>query len=133
MSLIEWKDEFNLGIAEVDREHRDLIEQINGVHDAATRGANRRTLLRALGDIYTRIAAHFALEESLMRRIRYMAFAEHKEDHEILLDDLRDIMAQVEAGGSYSQERLSADLDYWFSAHFRRHDALLHKQAQNLR
>jgi len=131
MSLIEWKDEFELGIGAVDSDHRALVEQINGLHDAAMRNANRQTLLDALDDIYTRIAAHFALEESLMRSIRYMAFAEHKEDHEILLDDLRDIIAQVEAGGDYCQERLSADLDYWFSAHFHRHDARLHKQAQN--
>ena len=32
MSLIEWKEEFSVGVAEVDLEHRDLIDLINDLH-----------------------------------------------------------------------------------------------------
>ena len=65
-----------------------------------------------------------------MRESRYMSYAEHKEDHEILLDDLRDIIARVESDHEYSEARLSADLNYWFTEHFRTHDARLHRQKE---
>lgn len=126
MSLIQWKDEFCVGVAEVDHEHRELVALINSLHDDMRRGASRDAVVEALGEIYAQISAHFALEEKFMRESRYMAYAEHKEDHEILLDDLRDIMDQVEDDGSYKELQLSKDLSYWFSEHFRKHDARLH-------
>jgi hypothetical protein len=43
-----------------------------------------------------------------------------------LLDDLREILEDVRAGGVYTESRLSADLQYWFSEHFKTHDARLH-------
>jgi hemerythrin len=127
MSLIEWKDEFNLGIEDVDTDHRALIELINAMHDSVSAAADRATLVEGVTRIYDLVAMHFADEEAYMRETRYMAYAEHKEDHEILLDDLRDIIDQVRSDGGYAEARLSADLEYWFSQHFRTHDARLHR------
>ena len=133
MSLIKWKEEFCVGVTEVDYEHRELVALINSLHKDMREGASRGAIVDALGEIYAQISAHFALEEKFMRETRYMAYAEHKEDHEILLDDLRDIMDQVEDDGSYNEERLSKDLSYWFSEHFRTHDARLHRHAHDPR
>lgn len=126
MTLIDWKEEFKVGVAEVDHEHRELIELINSLHDTSRRGRTREQVIESLGDIYAQIAAHFALEEKMMRNSHYPAFAPHKEDHECLLDDLRDIMDEVEDDGSYDEAQLSSDLERWFSDHFRTHDAKLH-------
>ena len=127
MSLIEWKDEFNLGIEAIDNEHRDLVALINALHEAMSGGADRADIVAGISEIYTLVSAHFEREESFMRETRYMAYAEHKEDHEVLLDDLREIIDQVRSGGRYAEARLSADLQYWFSEHFRTHDARLHQ------
>ena len=126
MSLIEWNDEFNLGIEEVDSEHRALVALINALHDAMSAGARHAQIVECMAKIYALVAAHFAREEAFMREARYMAYAEHKEDHEVLLDDLSDMLDGVRHGGEYADARLSADLQYWFSAHFRTHDARLH-------
>jgi hemerythrin len=129
MSLIEWKDEFDLGIEEVDSEHRALVALINALHEAMLAGAGRADVIEGISEIYTLVSAHFEREEAFMRNSRYMAYAEHKEDHEVLLDDLREIIDEVRSGGDYADERLSADLQYWFSDHFRTHDARLHRHA----
>ena len=131
MSLIEWKDDFNLGIEDVDSEHRDLVALINALHEAMLAGAGRADVVEGISEIYALVSAHFAREEAFMRDTRYLAFAEHKEDHEVLLDDLREIIEQVRAGGGYAEARLSADLQYWFSEHFRTHDARLHQHADS--
>ena len=131
MSLIEWNSEFNLGIEEIDSEHRALVALINALHDAMSAGAGRADVVEGISGIYTLVAAHFAREEAFMRETRYMAYAEHKEDHEVLLDDLREILDRVRAGGEYAEARLSADLQYWFSEHFRTHDARLHQHGRD--
>ena len=126
MSLIEWRDEFNLGIEDVDKEHRALIESINALHETVAAGADPADVVAGISQMHDLVAKHFAHEEAYMRETRYMAYSEHKEDHEILLDDLRDIIDMTRADGRYAESRLSADLEYWFSTHFRNHDARLH-------
>lgn len=126
MSLIEWKKEFEVGVAEVDHEHRELIGLINELHEVMKESGDFDQVLESLGEIYAQISAHFALEEKMMRVSRYPAYADHKEDHETLLEDLRDIMDDVEDDGSYNESILANDLERWFSLHFKTHDAKLH-------
>lgn len=127
MSRLQWRDEFSVGIAEVDHEHRELIQLINELQKNLRAGDDADKILESLGEIYAQIAAHFALEEKMMRNTRYPAYAEHKEDHETLMDDLRDIMDGVEDDGVLDEAQLTDDLDRWFSDHFRTHDAKLHR------
>lgn len=129
MSLIEWKDEYSVGVASVDLEHRELIELINDLHALIGENASTEEVVSMLGEIFAQISAHFALEEKYMRESRYPLFQEHKADHEILLDELRDIMDLVEDDGSYDEQGLSQDLQRWFTEHFRTHDAKLHQHA----
>lgn len=126
MSLITWRDEFNLGVESVDVEHRELIKLINDLDSAMQRDATQDTIVEALGKIYARIAAHFALEEKIMRDAHYISYRPHKQDHEILLDELLEVIDSVDEEGGYDRDALSRDLDTWFSDHFRTHDAKLH-------
>lgn len=127
MSIIEWKDDYATGIASVDHEHKELIELINTLHGQMQGEVSRVQVMEALGEIFAQISAHFALEEKIMQEKHYRAFAEHKLDHETLLDELLDIMDSVDDDGQFSADELSVDLDRWFSDHFRTHDAKLHK------
>jgi len=128
MSLITWKDEFSVGVAAVDLEHRELIELINGLDAGMREYATQTTVVETLGEIYARISAHFALEEKVMRQAGYDGFATHKQDHERLLDELLDVIDSVNDAGRYDREGLSRRLDCWFSDHFRTHDARLHQK-----
>ena len=128
MSLITWRDEFSVGVAAIDLEHRELIELINKLDAAMQENATQSTVVETLGEIYARISAHFALEERIMRDAHYDGFPAHKDDHELLLDELLEVIDSVDAAGGYDREGLSRDLDRWFSDHFRTHDARLHQR-----
>lgn len=128
MSLITWKDEFSVGVAAVDLEHRELIELINDLDVAMQEHATQTTVVETLGEIYARISAHFALEEKIMREAGYDGFATHKQDHELLLDELLDVIDSVDDAGRYDRTGLSRSLETWFSDHFRTHDARLHRR-----
>ena len=128
MSLITWKDEFSVGVAAVDLEHRELIELINGLDASMQRDTSHDHVVATLGEIYARIAMHFALEEKIMRVAHYEEIAAHKRDHERLLDSLLDIIDRVDDEGRYDRAALSGKLEAWFSVHFRTHDARLHRR-----
>ena len=127
MSLIAWDDRYSVGEASVDHEHRELIGLINETYDRLKRPDADITVPDFLGEIYTRISAHFALEEKLMRASRYDQYPEHKADHERLLDEIRDIMDDYEDRRIFDAEQLAQRLGSWFTGHFRTHDARLHR------
>ena len=126
MALIEWKDEFTTGIAALDHEHRELIGLINGLYDRLASTGSKHSVGTFLGEIYAKISAHFALEERMMRERRYKEYADHKADHERLLDEIRDIMDRHEAESYFTTEdALAHALKTWFVEHFRTKDARL--------
>ena len=128
MNLIAWRDEFSLGVESVDVEHREMIALINSLDEAMQQGASQDTVVETLGEIYARIASHFALEEKIMRDAGYERLAAHKSDHERLLDRLLDVIDSVDEEGRYDRADLSDYLNSWFSVHFRVHDAKLHNK-----
>jgi hemerythrin len=126
MTLLHWRDEYTVGIEAVDHEHRELIELINRLHRQLDSPEARLTVPAFFGDLLRGISAHFALEEKFMRDQGYRRLGPHKEDHERLLDELRDIMDAFEQSEEIDALELSQRLDAWFSRHFRTHDAELH-------
>lgn len=126
MGLIEWRDEFRTGFDGVDYEHEDLIGQINAVFALIENQADKRRVVDSLDDIYGNIAAHFALEEQLMRRRNYDQYDNHRADHERLLDEIREITEHFEYTDSVDAAAFGKTLADWFEQHFKTHDARLH-------
>jgi hemerythrin len=126
---IEWRDDFNIGIGSIDYEHRELIGLINMIFERLEAGGDPEEVAGDLGEVHARIAAHFALEERIMRERKYDQFSDHKTDHERLLDDIRNIMDAYEAGTYAAQREAFAErLEDWFVVHFKTRDARLHRQ-----
>ena len=127
MTLLQWKEEYSVGVDAVDHEHKELIDLINRLYDTAASRKSREAVLAFFGDLFKSISAHFALEERFMREQGYEQLAAHKQDHERLLDEIRDIMDDFEEGEELDDLALAQSLEAWFSRHFETHDARLHK------
>lgn len=126
MTLLPWKSEYSVGVESVDSEHREMLELLNELYDEMTGRRDRDSIEQFLGDIHTAISAHFALEEHLMRRSDYAGYEAHKDDHEQLLDEIRDLMDTFFLDPDRGVERLQARLSRWFEGHFSTFDARLH-------
>lgn len=128
MPLLNWKPEFSVGVESVDFEHEQMIQLINEIYDEMKMRKDADSIEQFMGDVHFAISAHFALEERLMRQAGYAEYEAHKEDHEELLDQVRDLMDQFvadpERGFTLLQDRLSN----WFEQHFATFDARLHGQ-----
>jgi hemerythrin len=127
MQLLQWKPSFSLGIPAVDLEHRKLIGMINDVYARIDDEHDAESVQIALADIHAGISAHFALEERVMREAAYPEYAAHKDNHEDLLDQIRDMMDSYADQPETGREMLRRSLSDWFGQHFATFDARLHE------
>jgi len=128
MPRVEWRDDFATGVASIDHEHREMVGLLNQIFEKLEAETDRDAVADFLGEVHARIAAHFALEEQIMRQNKYDQYEDHKTDHERLLDDIRDIMDAHE-DDTYAERKhaFAARLQDWFVEHFKTRDSRLHK------
>jgi len=127
MVLIEWREEYCIGIKGIDYEHEKLIEHINSVYALIDNRTDKQFIVDSLGDIYGAISAHFALEEQMMRRHNYAHYQEHEADHQRLLNDIGDITEGLENIKELDEAMLKQKLADWFLLHFKTQDSRLHR------
>jgi len=126
MPLLTWKPGFAVGVPAVDAEHEEMIALLNEIYEEMSTRRDPASIEQFLGDVLFAIAAHFALEERLMREAAYAEYAAHKDDHEDLLDQIRDLMDRFVADPDAGMELLRERLSGWFERHFATFDARLH-------
>jgi hemerythrin-like metal-binding protein len=106
-----------------------MVGLLNQIFEKLETETDRDAVADFLGEVHARIAAHFALEEQIMRQKKYDQYEDHKTDHERLLDDIRDIMDAHEDDTYAERKHAFADrLQDWFVEHFKTRDARLHKR-----
>lgn len=128
MKLIKWKNEYAIGVPEVDTDHRELIDLVNDLYNQLQSGRYNVNMNDFLGELYAIMKRHFAREEDVMNMHRYPQFEVHKADHERMLDDINNIMYDYQDGLLQNDDILAEMLEHWFSEHFATHDAKLHQQ-----
>lgn len=126
MNLLEWKSEYSVGIASMDDDHREMIDLINNVYAKLGAAPETAAIEECMESIFTTISMHFALEERLMREAGYDEYVDHKDDHEELLDEVRELMDLFIADADNAADLLSEHLNAWFAVHFSSYDARLH-------
>lgn len=122
--LVEWSDDLSVGIAEIDDQHKKLVEMLNRMHDAIRehRGSSvTRPILNEIAE-YTRV--HFATEESLMRATNYPDYEVHKAQHEDLIAQVQDLQAKLDAGSHSISFELLHFLKGWLTHHIIESDKL---------
>lgn len=115
--LFQWSDEFNVGIQEVDEQHKVLVQLLNQLHEAIREHhgkATSREILNRLAE-YTR--THFLLEESLMRLTHYPGFEIHKAQHEELIQQVVALQDKLDNEGATITFELLHFLKTWLTQH----------------
>lgn len=126
MSLLSWKEEYLLGIDELDYEHRDLFDCVNDLFEQCSEKADHDTVDDSLGRLHARLAAHFALEESTMRGMKNPHYAAHKAEHDRFLDEVTAVIAAFEEEFDHKNiEELAHRVQAWIVGHITTFDRQL--------
>jgi len=78
---LKWDKHLSVGVAEIDQQHKLLIDKFNAFMSACReeRGNDEVFRLFSFLDVYA--VTHFADEERLMQRIGYPDYNKHREKH----------------------------------------------------
>lgn len=116
---MKWKDEYELGIDDIDNQHKKLIEIINNYnHSISDSNTNS---IEEIGQIiiylinYT--CFHFKAEEIWMAKLDYPDIDTHMAIHQDLIDKLRDILLKIKRKESYTPIEFYYFLMSWLNDH----------------
>jgi hemerythrin len=115
--LYHWKDEYTLGIEEIDKQHRRLIElaeQVYQVLNDPWRTDKYNQILELLGELKDYTIYHFKSEEAYMAEIGYKKRFSHTLEHNAFVEKLNtvDLTEIDEAQNKYLQELLNLITDW---------------------
>ena len=111
-----WKEEYNIGLEEIDTQHRQLLGHIRQLSEAALAKADTAELNRYADKLARYIEFHLGSEELLMRCYEYPGMGLQVTSHEQLRRDLRQ-RAQGVINGEAKSHELVMFLMRWFVSH----------------
>lgn len=120
--LFEWSDDYNIGIQEIDEQHKVLVAMLNELHRAIVEHHGKDTSRQILDQLADYTRTHFLLEESLMRLINYPGFEIHKQQHEDLISQVKDLQNKLDHEGAAITFELLHFLKVWLSQHINESD-----------
>lgn len=112
--VIEWRDGFKIGVAQVDQEHRHLFTLV--------RALNLESVDQTVEELLDYVVTHFSNEQDLMEKSGYPAFEQHLKLHEEFAGQVADFLG---SGAAWSEERvqeLRRFLNKWLIGHIMTHD-----------
>ena len=92
---MQWKAEYAIGIAEIDSQHRTLIEFITEFEDALAGKVHWNTVQPLVVRAREFVKFHFAVEESLMQIVGYPRLVPHRAEHRYVLTQFEALEQRV--------------------------------------
>ncbi len=117
MSFMNWQPDYQVGVAEIDNQHRRLVEMVNSLHEAMKSGTGKTLVPKILNDLVEYTVSHFSTEERFMQETRYPEYSLHKRHHEELTRQVLQIKAQIDSGSPVNTIQVMNFLKDWLLNH----------------
>ena len=116
---MEWSESLEIGVVEVDEQHKELVHRVNEFYAAIKENKSKAEALRILKYLGSYVVVHFADEERLQVRYNYPGYVEHKKIHTEFIKTVRELTAEVEKEGVGTTTFLTiaSTLSNWLISH----------------
>jgi hemerythrin len=119
--FLTWRDDWNLGIEEIDQQHLRLVELLNQVADfvmsKAPASSDDAEAMRLLLHLQDQTRQHFRDEEDYMEAHEYPYVTRHHREHALLQAELKDLIRVIEEGERRLDIQTLTSLKYWLIDH----------------
>lgn len=96
--MIDWNERYEVGIAVIDGQHREMLELVNRLLAGLHTGREHDELVETLRELVRATGHNIATEERLMQE-HGLSPAHHAEQHQRLLEAIRHFDLRLDAGG----------------------------------
>lgn len=121
--MLEWKDDYNIGVDVVDKAHRQLFSIVARILKNFTDGEfekNKRICIETVKYLEDYTIKHFAEEEAYQRSIGYAGYEKHKKIHDNMRQVVVPAMEREIRLAGYSIESMEHVIGIcagWLAAH----------------
>jgi hemerythrin len=88
---MHWRNEYSLGIVEIDSQHKQLIGHFGTIEEAIRQGQNWSSIYFLVAELRDFARFHFTCEEALMRLFDFPVLRLHTAEHAHLFKVLAEI------------------------------------------
>ncbi|NQV42565.1 MAG: hemerythrin family protein [Candidatus Marinimicrobia bacterium] len=123
MVFIEWKDAYSVNIADIDKQHKHLIDIINRLHSAILSGKDSEALSYIMTDLVYYTIYHFETEEKFFDEHNYPQSEQHKNEHKDLAQKVAVLKQKHDSGEKVLSIDVMSFLREWLQDHILGSDA----------
>lgn len=122
MKLITWKDEYKLGIVDIDTQHQKMFQIINNLFARMTQSEAQNEIPAILKELTDYAEYHFATEEKYFTKFQYPAKDEHMLMHTAYKNEVAKFISK-QVGNIYTLPYEIIDfLENWWINHIQNAD-----------
>lgn len=120
----QWTKDLETGNTTIDGQHRQLIDAINCLLDACSKGQGRGEIETTMKFLSDYVARHFSDEEALQVRYRYPDYTNHKKYHEGFKQVVAGIAAEFRTNGASISlvAKINSSIAGWLMNHIKKED-----------
>ena len=117
MAFIIWVDRYNVGIDEIDIQHKKLVELINVLFDTISLKDRKEALNKAFTELVNYTIYHFKLEEELMKTHHFPEYDSHKKEHLAFVDKVNNYIRTLKIEDTKALLEIINFLKNWLLNH----------------
>lgn len=131
--MLKWRGDFELGIENLDRQHRELFELVNrayGVLRDISSKDRHGSIAPILEELLEHAKYHFESEESYMLKVKYRGYFKHKVEHTRLIRELNIKLLEFNSLYTGDIDRILNYISRWIVDHIVEEDLKLVEKNQ---
>jgi len=117
VEIMPWKEEYAVGIKQIDEQHKRLVRLLNDLHQAMAEGKGRGVMAGILAQLIDYTKGHFATEERLMQGYSFSGYAGHKSEHDQLTKTVLNFQQDLNSGKAVMSIEVLDFLKNWLRNH----------------
>ena len=116
-SLIDWREDYSIGVQRLDNHHKRLFEAANRLFSAVETGKNLDEVIDVLEFLISYASFHFGEEEAILARYNYPQLESHRAEHRRLIEQASILRERVHGGEIEVGTELSRLVREWLIRH----------------
>ncbi len=117
MAMFNWSDKYSVNVAEMDNQHKELLNILNELYDAMSARKSNEVLGTVITKLLNYTRKHFSIEEAYMQKFNYTGYPTQKREHEFFIGKIQEFQKDLAAGKLTLSLDISTFLKNWLINH----------------
>jgi hemerythrin-like metal-binding protein/PAS domain S-box-containing protein len=117
-NLLDWTADFELGIQEMDGQHKQLIDLVNTMHASLKQGKNKKEVKDNIRSFVDFASYHFGNEEQYFEQFGFDNTKEHTQEHKAFVKEILQFQSDYSANKIKFLDDLMQYIKKWLHKHF---------------